>query len=151
MQRNVLSAALKANVARQALAGRQTVNEIAGPSEGPPHQVATWKREAPAGLPTLFERQRGRRRVAGGTAVDAVSGPIGRRPVHAAWLENKSELNPPAGEQLCFRSSDFSIMDVPMRLVSQHGVENGQQFPHTSDEGDFGHLTRRPQAGIKRL
>ena len=55
------------------------------------------------------------------------------------------------GEQLCFRSSDFSIMDVPMRLVSQHGVENGQQFPHTSDEGDFGHLTRRPQAGIKHL
>ena len=79
MQRKVFGAEFKAKVALEALAGRKTVNEIAGPAEGPPHQVATWKREAPAGLPTLFERQRGRRRVAGGTAVDAVSGPIGRR------------------------------------------------------------------------
>ena len=46
MQRKVFGAEFKAKVALEALAGRQTVNEIAGAYEVHPHQVATWKREA---------------------------------------------------------------------------------------------------------
>ena len=46
MQRKVFSAELKAKVAPDALAGRKTVNEIAGAYGAHPHQVATWKREA---------------------------------------------------------------------------------------------------------
>ncbi|MCB1793422.1 MAG: transposase [Candidatus Competibacteraceae bacterium] len=61
MQRKVFSAELKAKVALEALAGRKTVNEIAGAHEVHPHQVATWKREAQEGLKTLFEHRRGRR------------------------------------------------------------------------------------------
>jgi len=45
MQRKVFSAEFKAKVALEALAGRKTVNEIAGAYEVHPHQVATWKRE----------------------------------------------------------------------------------------------------------
>ena len=41
MQRKVFSAELKAKVALEALAGRKTVNEIAGAHEVHPHQVAT--------------------------------------------------------------------------------------------------------------
>ena len=62
MQRKVFRAELKATVARAARAGRQTVNEIVGAYEVHRHPVATWKREAPAGIKTRFERQRGRRR-----------------------------------------------------------------------------------------
>ena len=46
MQRKVFGAEFKAKVALEALAGRQTVNEIAGAYEAHLHQVATWKREA---------------------------------------------------------------------------------------------------------
>ncbi|MFZ1576051.1 MAG: helix-turn-helix domain-containing protein [Chromatiaceae bacterium] len=63
---------MKAKVALEALAGRRTVNEIAGTYEVHPHQVARWKQEAQAGLQTLFERQRGRRRVESGTAIDTL-------------------------------------------------------------------------------
>ena len=56
MQRKVFSAEFKAKVALEALAGRQTVNEIAGTYEVHPHQVASWKREAQDGLKALFER-----------------------------------------------------------------------------------------------
>ena len=61
MQRKVFSADFKAKVAMEALAGRKTVNEIAGTYEVHPNQVTTWKREAQEGLKTLFERKRGRR------------------------------------------------------------------------------------------
>jgi transposase-like protein len=50
MQRKVFSAEFKAKVALEALAGRKTVNEIAGAHEVHPNQVTTWKREAQDGL-----------------------------------------------------------------------------------------------------
>ena len=72
MQRKVFSAEFKAKVALEALAGRQTVNVIAGAYEVHPHQVAAWKREAREGLKTLFERRRGRRRIEDGTDREAL-------------------------------------------------------------------------------
>ena len=59
MQRKVFSAEFKAKVALEALAGRQTVNEIAGAHEVHPNQVTTWKQEAQEGLRALFEPQTG--------------------------------------------------------------------------------------------
>jgi transposase len=95
MQRKVFSAEFKAKVALEALAGRQTVNEIAGTYEVHPHQVASWKREAQDGVKVLFERKRGRRRVADGTDPDALYSQIGRLQVQVEWLKKKSGLNPP--------------------------------------------------------
>jgi len=94
MQRKVFSAEFKAKVALEALAGRKTVNEIAGTYEVHPHQVATWKREAQDGLKALFERQRGRRRVEDRADQDALYGQIGRLQVQVEWLKKKSGLNP---------------------------------------------------------
>jgi transposase-like protein len=95
MQRKVFSAEFKAKVALEALAGRKTVNEIAGAYEVHPHQVAIWKREAQEGLKALFERQRGRRRVEDGTDPDTLYSQIGRLQVQVEWLKKKSGLNPP--------------------------------------------------------
>ena len=95
MQRKVFSAEFKAKVALEALAGRKTVNEIAGTYEVHPHQVASWKREAQDGVKVLFERKRGRRRVADGTDPDALYSQIGRLQVQVEWLKKKSGLNPP--------------------------------------------------------
>jgi hypothetical protein len=60
-----------------------------------PHQVASWKREAQDGVKVLFERKRGRRRVADGTDPDALYSQIGRLQVQVEWLKKKSGLNPP--------------------------------------------------------
>jgi transposase-like protein len=95
MQRKVFGAELKAKVALEALAGRKTVNEIAGAYEVHPHQVATWKRVAQEGLKALFERQRGRRRVEDRTDLDALYSQIGRLQVQVEWLKRRSGLNLP--------------------------------------------------------
>ena len=95
MQRKVFGAEFKATVALEALAGRKTVNEIAGAYEVHPHQVATWKREAQDGLKGLFERRRGRRRVEDGTDAEALYGQIGRLQMQVEWLKKKSGLHPP--------------------------------------------------------
>ena len=95
MQRKVFNAEFKAKVALEALAGRKTVNEIAGVHEVHPNQVTTWKREAQEGLKALFERQRGRRSPDEGRDADALYGQIGRLQVQVEWLKKKSGLNPP--------------------------------------------------------
>jgi transposase-like protein len=91
MQRKVFSAEFKAKVALEALAGRKTVNEIAGTYEVHPHQVASWKREAQDGVKGLFERKRGRRRVADGTDPDALYSQIGRLQVQVEWLKKSPD------------------------------------------------------------
>jgi len=91
MQRKVFSAELKAKVALEALAGRKTVNEIAGAYEVHPHQVSTWKREAQEGLKVLFEHKRGRRRVEDRTDADALYGRIERLQVQVEWLKKSRD------------------------------------------------------------
>ena len=86
MQRKVFNAEFKAKVALEALAGRKTVNEIAGAHEVHPNQVTTWKREAQEGLKALFERKRGRRNPDEGCDAEALYGQIGRLQVQVAWL-----------------------------------------------------------------
>ena len=96
MQRKVFSAEFKAKVALEALAGRKTINEIAGTYDVHPHQAATWKREAQEGLRGLLARKRGRRRMEDETDQDALYSQIGRLQVQVAWLKKKSGLNPPS-------------------------------------------------------
>ena len=95
MQRKVFNAEFKAKVALEALAGRKTVNEIAGVHEVHPNQVTTWKREAQEGLKALFERKRGRYRPDDSGDTEALYGQIGRLQVQVEWLKKKSGLNPP--------------------------------------------------------
>ena len=91
MQRKVFGAELKAKVALEALAGRKTVNEIAGAYEVHPHRVATWKREAQEGLKALFERQRGRRRVEDGTDLVRCTARLGG--CKSKWSGSKKGLD----------------------------------------------------------
>ena len=79
----------------EALAGRKTVNEIAGAHEIHPNQVTTWKRDAQEGLKALFERKRGRRSPDEGRDLERLYSPIGRLQVQLEWLKKKSGLNPP--------------------------------------------------------
>lgn len=94
MQRKVFSAEFKAKVALEALAGRKTVNEIAGAHEVHPNQVTTWKREAQDGLKALFVCKRGRQRSQDGADTEALYSRIGRLQVQVEWLK-KSGLSPP--------------------------------------------------------
>jgi len=95
MQRKVFSAEFKAKVALEALAGRKTVNEIAGAHEVHPNQVTTWKREAQDGLKVLFACKRGRRSPPDGADAEALYSQIGRLQVQVEWLKKKSGLSPP--------------------------------------------------------
>ena len=87
MQRKVFSAEFKAKVAMEALAGRKTVNEIAGAHEVHPNQVTTWKRDAQEGLKALFERKRGRRSPDEGRDLEMLYSQIGRLQVQLEWLK----------------------------------------------------------------
>ena len=91
MQRKVFNAEFKAKVALEALAGRKTVNEIAGAHEVHPNQVTTWKREAQEGLKALFERQRGRHRPDDSGDTEALYGQIGRLQVQVEWLKKSPD------------------------------------------------------------
>jgi len=95
MQRKVFSAEFKAKVALEALAGRKTVNEIAGAHEVHPNQVTTWKREAQDGLKALFACKRSRRSPQDGADAEALYSQIGRLQVQVEWLKKKSGLSPP--------------------------------------------------------
>ena len=87
MQRKVFSAEFKAKVAMEALAGRQTINEIAGVHEVHPNQVTTWKREAQEGLKALFECHRGRRRPDDGRDLERLYSQMGRLQIQLEWLK----------------------------------------------------------------
>jgi ribosomal protein S19 len=52
------------------------------------------------------------------------------------------EQRPPlemAGEQLCFKSSGFSLemVFIPRFIRFHNGIQNGEQFVHASDDSDL--------------
>ena len=55
-KRRTFTAAFKARVAKEALRGDRTVQQIAAKHEVHPNQVSQWKRKASEGLVELFER-----------------------------------------------------------------------------------------------
>ena len=90
-KRTVHSSEFKAKVALEALAGRKTVNQIAGAHEVHPNQVTTWKREAQDGLKALFARKRGRRSPQDGTDAEVLYSQIGRLQVQVEWLKKSPD------------------------------------------------------------
>jgi putative transposase len=59
-QRKTYSAELKARMALEAIKGQRTINEIASHYGVHPNQVAQWKRQALAELPSIFSDRRAR-------------------------------------------------------------------------------------------
>ena len=57
-KRRTFTAAFKARVAKEALRGDRTVQQIAARHSLHPNQVSQWKRKASEGLVELFERGR---------------------------------------------------------------------------------------------
>ena len=55
-KRRTFTATFKARVAKEALRGDRTVQQIASKHEVHPNQVSQWKRKASEGLVELFER-----------------------------------------------------------------------------------------------
>ena len=55
-KRRKFTAAFKARVAKEALGGEKTVQQIAAKHEVHPNQVSQWKRKASERLVELFER-----------------------------------------------------------------------------------------------
>ena len=57
-------------------------------------------------------------------------------------------------EQLCSKSMLLALCMtqwIPGRLITQHGVEDGQHLSHARDEGDLLELSRGQQALVKAL
>ena len=55
-KRRTFTVAFKARIAKEALRGDRTVQQIAAKHEVHPNQVSQWKRKASEGLVELFER-----------------------------------------------------------------------------------------------
>ena len=82
-------AEFKARVALAALKGDKTINEVAAQYEVHPVMVATWKKEALAGLAQVFAR-RSRKAEASAEAQQAgLYEQIGRLKVELDWLKKK--------------------------------------------------------------
>ncbi len=56
VKRRTFTAAFKARIAKEALRGDRTVQQIAAKHEVNPNQVSQWKRKANEGLEEMFER-----------------------------------------------------------------------------------------------
>ena len=85
-------AAFKAKVALEAIRGERTTNELAGVYQVHPSQIATWKKQAMAGLPEVFADGRSRGREAEEALADRLYQEIGRLKVELDFLKKKSGL-----------------------------------------------------------
>ena len=86
------SGAFKAKVALEAIRGERTTNELAGLYQVHPSQIATWKKQALAGLPELFADGRSRSRESKEALADRLYQEIGRLKVELDFLKKKSGL-----------------------------------------------------------
>jgi putative transposase len=92
-KRRKLPAELKAKVALEALAGAQTVNEIASLCEVHPHQVSTWKRQLAEAARDFFTDRRGRRQADDQELQARLYQQIGQLQVELDWLKKKIGLS----------------------------------------------------------
>lgn len=86
------SAELKVKVAVAAIRGVSTVQEIAGQYEVHPTLVAKWKKEALAGLPTVFSNGAAKHDEDEERQREQLYEQIGRLKVENDWLKKKAEL-----------------------------------------------------------
>ena len=86
------SAELKVKVAVAAIRGVSTVQAIAGKYEVHPTLVAKWKKEALAGLPTVFSNGAAKHDEDEERQREQLYEQIGRLKVENDWLKKKAEL-----------------------------------------------------------
>ena len=86
------SAELKGKVAVAAIRGVSTVQEIASKYEVHPTLAAKWKKEALAGLPTVFANGAGRYDKDEKRLREQLYEQIGRLKVENDWLKKKADL-----------------------------------------------------------
>ena len=86
------SAELKSKVGVAAIRGVMTVQEIASKYEVHPTLVAKWKKEALAGLPTVFSNGAGKRDKNEERLREQLYEQIGRLKVENDWLKKKAYL-----------------------------------------------------------
>ena len=97
VQRKRHGGALKARVAVEAIAGRKTINEIAGAYEVHPSQVAKWKAEALKRLPEVLSDGRKSRTAADSQVQARLYEEIGRLTMEVEYLKKKLGLCPSNG------------------------------------------------------
>ena len=91
-ERKVYRAEFKAKVAMEAVAGRQTINEIAKRHEIHPVQVSKWKKQFLEAVPGIFESSSKRPATVDGELTDQLYQQIGRLKVELDWLKKKSAM-----------------------------------------------------------
>ena len=85
----------KANIAITALAGNQTVSQIASENEVHPTQVNQWQKIAKDGLPTLFVDKRKHEYKDLQDKIDQLYKIIGQRDLELDWLKKKLCVDTP--------------------------------------------------------
>lgn len=115
IQRRQHSGAFKAKVAREAIRGERTVNEIAADYGVHPVQVTQWKRVALEALPDIFSSRRGAKHKDEETLKAALYQQLGQLKVEVDWLKKKRGPCPLS------RSGSSLPLDIP-RSVSGGNV-----------------------------
>ena len=91
MTRKQYSARFKAKVAKEAIRGGKSVNELAVRFGLHPTQIAQWKRQALEGLPEIFANHRGKKGKAEMQEATLYQ-QIGRLQMEVEWLKKKYGL-----------------------------------------------------------
>jgi transposase-like protein len=89
-QRNHRSAEFKAQVALEAIEGRETINEIAKRHGVHPNMVSNWKKEAIEYMEEIFKNKRDKKDKEDEATKDELYKQIGQLKVEVDWLKKKS-------------------------------------------------------------
>jgi len=95
MKRRRFSAAFKAQIVQEVLAGEKTATQIASEHQLNPVMLTQWKSAALKGLPSLFDEKRhaAAEKTAHETQIQELYEQIGRLTTENAWLKKKSGLD----------------------------------------------------------
>jgi transposase-like protein len=90
--RKKLSAEVKSKIVLKALKEQNTANEIASEFQVHPVQIAKWKKQAIAGMPSLFESQSADDKKAKHQLVETkdIYEQLGRLQMQLEWIKKKS-------------------------------------------------------------
>ena len=95
MKRNPHTPDEKAKLVLEALRGDRTINEIAAEHSVHPSMLTRWKKEAIAGLPSIFANDAARKRKEKKThdaEMEELYAQIGKLTTQVEWLKKKSGL-----------------------------------------------------------
>ena len=90
-KRRVFSNEFKAKVTVETIKGIKTISELAREYEVHPNLISLWKKEFSENLPTIFDKNRGPKKVENTELVDQLYRQIGKLQVELDWLKKKYE------------------------------------------------------------